>query len=139
MGGVAEGELIGGCLCLLTDLLGTPYQPDYSGKILLIEDVDESPHRVDAMLTALRNSGSLTDLAGIVFGEVTRCKERDTEGIGDADWREIVIDRLSYLNVPLITDFPFGHAANMLTLPLGIGVRLDADAGTITYLESACC
>lgn len=136
--GVAEGDLLGGCLCLLTDMIGTEIMPDYRGQILLIEDVDESPHRVDAMLTHYLHSGALEGLGGIVFGEVTRCRERDTEGIGDKDWRSIVSDRLSGLGIPIIIDFPFGHAANMLTLPLGTKVRMNADEGTVEYLEPIC-
>lgn len=138
VGGVAEGDLVGGCLCLLTDSIGTPNALDYAGKILLIEDVDESPHRIDAMLTAMLNSGVIDNVAGILFGEVTRCTQRDTEGIGERHWRLIVEERLSRLGVPIITDFPFGHALNMLTLPLGVKVRMDADAGTVQYLEAPC-
>jgi muramoyltetrapeptide carboxypeptidase len=138
VGGTAEGEVTGGCLCLLTDSIGTPYALDTRGKILLIEDVDENPHRIDAMLTHLVNSGSLDEVAGIVIGEMTRTDERVDEAIGAMPWRDIVRDRLSPLGVPLIVDFPFGHMKNMLTLPLGIRAQLDADAGTLTYIESPC-
>jgi muramoyltetrapeptide carboxypeptidase len=138
VGGTAEGQVVGGCLCLLTDSLGTPEALDCRGKILIIEDVDENPHRIDAMLTHLLNEGTIYHAAGIVIGEMTRSDERCDEGIGGKPWREIVRDRLAHLGLPLIVDFPFGHAAQMLTLPLGIRARLDADAGTLTYLESPC-
>jgi muramoyltetrapeptide carboxypeptidase len=108
------------------------------GKILLIEDVDENPHRVDAMLTHLRTSGLIQQAAGILVGEMTRTDERQDEGIGSRPWRDIVADRLGNLGIPLAIDFPFGHAKNMLTLPLGITARLDATAGTLTYLEPLC-
>ncbi|HVT11169.1 MAG TPA: LD-carboxypeptidase [Fimbriimonadaceae bacterium] len=137
-GGKAEGVVTGGCLCLLTDSIGTPDPLDCRGKILLIEDVDEHPHRIDAMLTHLRLSGILQEAAGIVIGEMTRTDEKADESIGSRPWREIVRDRLSGLDVPTIVDFPFGHCKNMLTLPLGIRAELDADAGTLTYTESLC-
>jgi len=137
-GGKAEGVVVGGCLCLLCDSIGTkePFATD--GRILIIEDVDEAPHRVDAMLTHLLNAGLAQKCAGIVIGEMTRTDEKQDEGIGGKPWREIVRDRFGNLGIPLITDYPFGHAANMLTLGLGVRAHLDADAGTLTYLESVC-
>jgi len=133
--GQAEGIVTGGCLCLLTDSIGTPDPLDCGGKILLIEDVDENPHRVDAMLTHLLLAGQLQRAAGIVVGEMTRTDEKLDESIGSRPWREIVRDRLGVLDVPSIVDFPFGHCKNMLTLPLGIRARLDANLGTLTYLD----
>lgn len=137
-GGQAEGVVTGGCLCLLTDSIGTPDALNCRGKILLIEDVDENPHRIDAMLTHLRLSGIIAQAAGIVIGEMTRTDEKVDESIGSRPWRDIVRDRLSGLDVPTIIDFPFGHCKNMLTLPLEIRAKLDADAGTLTYTESLC-
>ncbi len=138
VGGMAEGKSIGGCLCLLTDSIGTPEALDANGKILFIEDVDEAPHRVDAMLTHLRNSGILQSAAGIVIGEMTRTDERCDEGIGGRPWKRIVEDRIADLGKPAVVEFPFGHAKAMLTVGLGLQVRLDADAGTVTYLENLC-
>lgn len=138
VGGVAEGVVTGGCLCLLTDSLGTSESIDLNGKIVLIEDVDEAPHRVDAMLTHLLNAGQLQMAAGIVISEMTNTDDKEDTTIGKRAWREIVRERISPLGKPSIVDFPFGHIKGMLTLPLGIRARLDADKGTLTYLESAC-
>ena len=138
VGGVGEGPVVGGCLCLLTDSLGTPDALAADGAIVLIEDVDENPHRVDAMLTSLRLSGALDGAAGIVVGEMTRTDERMDEGIGGKPWREIMTDRLDPLGVPMVFDFPFGHKKAALTLPLGVRARLDADAGTLVYTEGTC-
>jgi muramoyltetrapeptide carboxypeptidase len=137
-GGVAEGSVVGGCLCLLADTLGTPNALDARGKILLLEDVDESPHRVDAMLTHLLNARALDGVAGIVVGEMTRTDEKLDTGIGGKPWREIVTERLSGVDAPMIVGYPFGHAPNALSLPLGIRARLDADAGALQYLETLC-
>lgn len=136
--GSAEGEVVGGCLCLICDSLGTPEELDFAGKIVLIEDVDESSHRVDALLTHLLNTGSLARAAGIVVGEMTRSDERIDEGIGGRPWREIVRERLGPLGVPCILDFPFGHMKDMLSLPLGVRARLDAKRGTLEYMEAHC-
>jgi muramoyltetrapeptide carboxypeptidase len=131
--GVAEGVVVGGCLCLLTDSVGTPNALETEGRILIIEDVDEAPHRIDAMLTHLRNTGLLQRCAGIVVGEMTGTDGKTDEGIGGTPWREIVRDRIADLGIPAVVDYPFGHAKGMLTLPLGIEARLDADLGTLTY------
>lgn len=138
VGGTAEGEVTGGCLCLLTDSLATPDPIQCAGKIVLIEDVDEHPHRIDAMLTHLINANEIQQAAGIVVGEMTRTDEKPDESIGGKPWKEIVEERLKPLGIPAIVNYPFGHAANMLSLPLGVRARLDADAGTLTYLESPC-
>lgn len=138
VGGVAEGKLTGGCLCLLTDSIATPDPIDFAGKIVLIEDVDEHPHRVDAMLTHLVSTGEIQKAAGIVVGEMTGTDEKPDPKIGAWPWRRIVEDRLGGLNVPLIVGYPFGHCKAMLSLPLGIKVRLDANVGRLTLLESAC-
>lgn len=136
--GTVEGVVTGGCLCLMTDSLGTPDPIDCAGKIVLIEDVDEAPHRVDAMLTHLLNAGQIQRAAGIVVGEMTGSDSKVDEGIGGRPWREIVEERLKPLGIPLVGNFPFGHASNMLSLPLGIRARLDADSGSLTYLEELC-
>ncbi len=137
VGGVAEGELVGGCLCLLTDSLGTNERLETEGKILLIEDVDEHPHRIDAMLTHLRTMGLLQACAGIAIGEMTRSDELGDPSIGAWPWRRIVEDRVGDLGVPTIVELPFGHMKNMLSFPLGVEGRLDADAGTLDVVEPA--
>jgi muramoyltetrapeptide carboxypeptidase len=136
--GKAEGITTGGCLCLLCDSIATPDALDATGKILFIEDVDELPHRIDAMLTHLRNAGIIQKAAGIVIGEMTRSDEQPDDGTPKRPWREIVQDRLKDLNIPTIVNFPFGHVKEMLTVGLGLRVRLDADAGRIEYLEPFC-
>jgi muramoyltetrapeptide carboxypeptidase len=136
--GKAKGRLTGGCLCLMCDSIGTADALDATGRIVLIEDVDEPPHRVDAMLTHLLNSGAIDDAAGIVVGELTRTDEAATEGIGGWPWRRIVEDRLAPLNVPMIMGYPFGHIPAPVSLPLGAAAELDADTGVIRLLEVPC-
>jgi len=138
VGGMAEGPVTGGCLCLIGDSIGTADEIDASGKIVVIEDVDEMPHRVDAMLTHLLNSGIVQKAAGIAVGEMTRTDEHADPKIGAASWTEIVTERLKPLGVPFVINYPFGHMKNMLSVPFGIRARLDADAGTLTYTEALC-
>ncbi len=136
--GKVTGEVIGGCMCLLCDSIGTPEELDVKGKILVIEDVDEMPHRIDAMMTHLLNCGKLQECSGILLGEMTRTDDHVDKAIGGATWREIVTERLLSVGVPCAINFPFGHMSTMLSLPFGIQAELDADKGTLTYLESPC-
>lgn len=136
--GVAEGVVTGGCLCLLCDSIGTLDALETEGKILVIEDVDENPHRVDAMFTHLLNTGLLQKCAGIAIGEMTNTDEKADPTMGGRPWLDIVEDRVKPLGIPAVTGFPFGHMKTMLSLPLNIRARLDADAGTLEYLESPC-
>jgi muramoyltetrapeptide carboxypeptidase len=135
--GIAEGELSGGCLCLVTATCGTPEQIDAKGKILCIEDVDEAPYAVDRMLTQLKRCGVLDEAAGFVIGEITDWQKHVSDPAESLTIEQVWQDIIVPLGKPAIIGFPFGHVANPLTLPLGVRARLDATAGTLTLLEPA--
>jgi muramoyltetrapeptide carboxypeptidase len=118
-GGRARGTLTGGNLTLLTSLLGTPHAPEpAAGRIAFLEDVDEAPYRVDRMLTQLLQAGWFEGVAGIALGTWTGC--------GDLD--AVFADRLMPIGVPVLAGLPVGHGPRQLTLRLGAGAVLDADA-----------
>lgn len=132
--GTASGLVGGGCLSLLADSMGTHEAFDGAGQIILIEDIGEKPHRVDAMLTHLLNAGAIQNAAGFVIGEMT-----DTAAIADPahpSWQAIVEERLAPIGKPTILNYPFGHIEAMLTLPLGRRATLDADKGILIYGEA---
>lgn len=130
--GVAEGPLVGGNLALLAATLGTPYEIRAEGAILFLEEVGEAPYRVDRMLTQLRLAGVLDSAAGVAIGAFSNCD--GPEGTGAP---EVIAERCSALSVPVVAGLPFGHVAESWTLPLGVPVRLDATAGTLTLLQPA--
>ena len=135
-GGQVEGELAGGCLCLLARACGSPYAPDFRDKIVLLEDVGEAVYRADRDLMQLKNAGLLDQAAGFVIGNITRWQMEEADppvNTPQALWKDYFGD----LGKPVITGFPFGHESDPLTLPLGVRARLDADARTLTLLESA--
>jgi len=136
-GGVAEGRLVGGNLTLLQALLGTPFQPDFAGAILFLEDVHEDLYRIDRMLAHLRLAGVLTGVAGVAVGRFTEMK-RQTSG-GALAFDEVLETYFAPLGVPVAHGFPIGHVEDQWTLPLGVRARLDADAGALTLLEAAVC
>ena len=134
--GQAEGELEGGNLSLLAALCGTPWQPDLRGRLLLVEDVNEAPYRFDRMLTQLILAGAFEGVRGIVVGDSPTC-DRPPSPRG-LTLREVLLDRLGPLGVPMIYGFPCAHSAYRATLPLGVRAHLDADNSTLTFLEGAC-
>lgn len=129
--GVATGMIVGGNLSLLAASVGAPDEfvpPD--GSLVLLEDVNEEPYQVDRMLTQLLRSGWFTGVTGIVLGSWTGCGNLD--GI-----RDVMMDLLVGLGIPVVWEFGFGHCPDQLTIPLGAEATLDADQGTLTLTEPA--
>lgn len=132
--GVAQGPLVGGNLSLVAGSLGTPWELDTAGKILFLEDVDESPCRVDSLLTHLRNAGKLDCCAGVALGYWTRCVAGRDEGERYLDLDDIFDELLGDLGKPVLKNIPCGHDLPSMALPLGAKVRLDATAQTLEVL-----
>ena len=131
--GAAEGRLVGGCLSILVTSLGTRYEIKTEGKILFLEEYGEAPYRLDRMITHLRLAGKLDQVAGILLGDFRDCESDD----GSGSSKEVLRDLLGDLGVPLVANFPAGHAAEHWALPLGTRVMLDADRKELRFLEPA--
>jgi muramoyltetrapeptide carboxypeptidase len=134
--GIARGRLLGGNLTVLTSLLGSPYVPSFEGAILVLEDTDEAPYRIDRMMTQLKLAGILDQVKGVVFGECTDC-EPGKGSYGSLTLEEILADHLTPLGIPAWHNAMVGHIPKQFTLPLGARVEIDAGAGTIRMLETA--
>ncbi len=132
-GGKARGELIGGNLSVLVGLAGSPYMPDFTGKILFLEDVEEAPYRIDRMLTTLKLMGALDKIAGFIFGECTDCDPG--EGYGSLTLDQIFDDHIKPLGIPAYRGAMIGHISEQFIVPVGGKVELDADAGSFRMLE----
>jgi muramoyltetrapeptide carboxypeptidase len=126
-GPAVTGTLLGGNLCMLDSSIGTPDFPDLTGAILLLEDVDEMPYKVDRMLTHLRRAGALDGVAGIALGQFTRCADGWPVTVGD-----VLAERLTGLGVPVLGGLPVGHGYGQVTVPVGVPATLDVAAGTLT-------
>lgn len=120
--GQARGPLVGGCLSLVVSLIGTGYMPDLTGAVLLLEDVNEEPFRVDRMLTQLRHAGVFSDIAGLVFGRFRGCKPKDEADGAVADVLSEAADRV---DGPVVGGVPYGHELPRCVLPVGATVALD--------------
>ena len=132
--GKARGRLMGGNLSLMVKMLGTPYEPDFRDKILVIEDVGEKPYRIDGMLTHLWLSGKLKQVAGIALGKFTDC---EPDGPMSLSLETIFKERFQELRVPTLRGLMFGHIRDQATFPVGALAELNVDAGTLTLLETA--
>ncbi|MFC3803188.1 LD-carboxypeptidase [Cohnella sp. GCM10012308] len=130
--GVVSGPLAGGNLTSLTGSLGTPYEIDTRGKILLLEETHEPVNTVYRYVEQLKLAGKLADCAGIVMGGCHECP--DAYGRTYAD---LIRDVLVPLGKPLIAGFASGHDVYKAAVPIGAEARLDAGAGTLTLLEPA--
>lgn len=133
--GKAKGQLVGGNLCLLASMAGTPFQVDFANKLVFLEDVGEKPYRIDRMLTQLLQSSNLHLSKGIILGVFEDCLPKNEEF--SLPLIETLKDRLEKLNVPVLYGFSFGHIQNMCTFPMGIMADMDTATKQVRLLESA--
>jgi muramoyltetrapeptide carboxypeptidase len=133
--GVARGILVGGNLSVLTAMIGSSFLPSWKGVVLFLEDDREHVYRVDRMLTQLRIAGIAEQLAGVIIGKCTDCGPG--EGFGSLTLEEVLQEQIASLRVPAFAGAMIGHIENKFTLPLGIEVEMDADAGKIVMKEPA--
>jgi len=130
--GQANGKLAGGNLALVASLVGTPFEINLDGAILLVEDINEAVYRVDRMMQQLLLSGALDNCVAIAAGDFTLPAD-DT----DATERPVddVFSEISHrLGIPCIAGLPFGHVEDQWTIPLGAMANLDADAKSLNVL-----
>jgi muramoyltetrapeptide carboxypeptidase len=132
--GWREGRLTGGSLSLVVASLGTSWEVDTRGSILLLEEVHEAPYRVDRMLQQLRAAGKLEVAIGIGIGDMVDCTSANPESPGV---EEVLEDVLAPLKVPIVIGLPFGHGERNLPWPYGGRAAIDAARGEIELLEFA--
>ncbi len=123
-GGEVNGPLIGGCLSLVVSLVGTRFLPELDGAVLVLEDVNEPPYRIDRMLNQLAMAGVFDRVAGVVFGEFVDCDpEREIEGRIE----DVIDDFAARVSCPVFCGLPYGHSKVRWVLPIGLGVRIVQD------------
>jgi muramoyltetrapeptide carboxypeptidase len=134
--GRAEGVLLGGCLTLVESTLGTPWELDTAGAILVLEDRAMKPYQVDRALMHLQQAGKFRNIVGVLLGDFPEC---DAPAGGETV-RDVARRILAVLGVPVIWGAPIGHTSRaILTLPLGIAARLSSSGtGRLALLEPAC-
>ena len=137
LSGSAEGVLYGGCLSMLAESLGTPYEIDSRDTILFIEDIGAKPYQIDRMLMHLKLAGKLAGVRGIIFGEMLNCVQVQNQGY---TLEEVVMRVVGDLNVPVAYGMRSGHVSRgNITLPLGVatGLQVDGAGVKVEFLETA--
>jgi muramoyltetrapeptide carboxypeptidase len=134
--GAASGTLLGGCLTLVEDSIGTDWELETRGTILLLEDCGVRPYQIDRMLVHLLQAGKFDGVRGIVLGEFPDSEPANGSRV---TVMEVCRRLLGPLGVPVVYGAPVGHARRaMLTIPLGVRARLVArGTGKLQILEPA--
>jgi muramoyltetrapeptide carboxypeptidase len=130
--GSAEGVLYGGCLSMLVESLGTPYEIGTEGTIFFLEDINAKPYQIDRMLMHLKLAGKLKDVRGIIFGEMLDCVQLANQGY---TLEEVVMRIVGDLGIPVAYGLRSGHVSHQnITLPIGVSAVLNV-GGTGVTLE----
>ncbi|MBS3809565.1 MAG: LD-carboxypeptidase [Desulfobacterales bacterium] len=124
--GSASGPVIGGNLATLCHLLATPFEPDFSGCILFVEDTGEKPYRIDRMLTQMKLAGCFDSIKALIAGSFENCGPPE-------EVEKIFADLFAGSHFPVVTGFPAGHCMPNMTLPIGVMASLDSSSGSLTY------
>ena len=139
--GTVTAPLVGGCLWLLMQTMGTPWEIELEGAILFFEDTHTPPYYLDGQLVQLAHAGKLEQVAGVVVGQMEKSDYGDLRPV--SDWarsrtiEDVLEERLGSLGIPAIYGLPLGHTKHLAALPLGVRCTLDADAKTLTVDEPA--
>jgi muramoyltetrapeptide carboxypeptidase len=136
--GKVTAPIVGGNLFTFVHLIGTPWEPDLTGAILLLEEVDEPPYVIDVHLNQLRLAGKLDQVAGVVVGELKNCdwREERPEAPRTRSIEDVLEMNLGQLGVPVLYKLPLGHGKHLATIPLGVKATLDADQARLTIEQS---
>lgn len=130
--GKVSGKILGGNLSVIAALVGTSYLPSFENSILILEDIEERPYRIDRMLNQLKLADMLDDLSGVILGDFSTClPEKNKPSLKLEEIFKSVLK-----NIPIMMNFKFGHIRNSITIPYGINVKLDTKKGEISFLES---
>lgn len=132
-GGEAEGPIVGGCLALFNNLMGTPYFPDVEGGILFVEDIGENVQHIDRMLSQFKMAGFFhgeNRINGLMLGQFLDAWENAEED--DFTLEELIHDIIGPVDFPIISNVAYGHSMRKMSLPLGAVARLDGNSGVLT-------
>ncbi len=130
--GTGRGRIVAGNLASICHLIGTPWEPDLAGVVLLLEDTGEPMYRVDRMLTQMALGGRLDNLAGLILGTF------DTGGSTARDnlLQEPLFERIRELTVhtdyPIWADFPCGHLSGNQAIPYGMEATMESRTSALT-------
>ena len=124
--GLAKGPVMGGNLTTLCHLVGTPFEPEFSGHILFLEDRGEAPYRIDRMMTQMRLAGCFDGLLGLILGSFSEC--------GDIyDVIQVFEDCFAGFDFPILGGIKSGHEKTNIPMPIGLEATLNSDEKYLCY------
>lgn len=126
-----SGPLLGGNLTVLATLSGTPWALRAAGALLLLEDLDEAPYRLERALGQLLAAGALAGVRGVGIGQLLRCGDDPTA------LEAMLRERLAPLGVPILADLPVGHGPRNLPFLHGSPATLSPQGVTQGLLPKA--
>lgn len=117
----AQGPIIGGNLTMVQTTLGTPYQVDTKGKILVLEETGESSYSIERSIEHMFSAGMFDGCAAVVFGEFSNIQKEPVESARDSSPSiyEILVKKFKAAEYPVLIGYNFSHGTFNLTIPLG--------------------
>ncbi len=132
-----RGRLYGGHLLTIRALIGTPYEPDWSGAILFIEDCFKEMHDFDDSLMHFKLAGILNKISGLVIGTPEGVEEKSYPSV--ETMQDVVVRICKEYDFPILYGLDIGHTDNKVTLPIGAMAELDSQKGTLKIQEAVVC
>lgn len=130
--GEARGNLVGGNMAIVTSLLGTSLSYSFKNNILVLEDIGEHVYKIDRMLYSLRLAGVFQEIKGLVLGGFTDME--DTDVPFGKTIKDLILEQVQDLGVPVAFDLPFGHIADNQALVFGRAAVLKVTETKTTLL-----
>ena len=131
--GSAQGRSMGTNMSVFSSLTGTPYMPEFNGKVLFCEDTNERSVDIERYLDIMTLNGTINQLAGFVFGEF---KNRSTSGEGKPSIEDVIKEYMVKNAKPSLAMAPFGHGNEQMLIPLNLRVRITESEPYIEPMES---
>jgi muramoyltetrapeptide carboxypeptidase len=128
--GNVTGEIVGGNLASFVDTIGTPFDTDTRGKILLLEETHEPINTVYRYMNHLKLAGKFNDCIGIIMGECTNC-----QAAYDKTYEDLINEFVVPLGKPLMTNLATAHGRYKAAVPIGATVNMNTVNNTLTVLE----
>ena len=99
--------IVGGNLCMLSSILGTPWQLNCRNKILMLEEIGEPAYKIQRMLKQMIYAKMFEGCKGIVLGSWTNCS------VPTEEWNlmDLIHENLEELEIPVLYNASFGHGA----------------------------
>jgi muramoyltetrapeptide carboxypeptidase len=130
--GIAKGVLLGGNLTTLVHMIATPYEIPWNNAILFLEDIGESPYRLDRFLTHLSQAKRMHKINGLILGTFSDDARKENRAMQRAVHTRIV-ELLEGYDIPVWANFPVGHSRRNLTLPIGLEAEMDTSEGLLRF------